>query len=626
MKGLIEMAQIPQINNSTSKSYSTNINNSARQTNGEQFDILQLTNPMQVQNSTEKDAGNAQTTMGQKNLAPLAAQNLKDPTLAVEVVKDIIGGELLSSAEANGYTELYGELEDLNKTLYLNPSDILKELRSQEEQSTMFSNSPFYDKLRSLAANNAEMRESIANLLKMLNLVSSREEMLGALSSNMRFLSEYFSPNKNLSSSLLLLSKQWGAEDAAQNFEILKNKTASLLKNVSDSLLNDERTQTLIPIVIHNLSKYNTNAKGIADAFSQLLSHLGTTEEKQALTADFVKLLGEMFTEKELSDILHNNYTTIQQKNQAENEIFSNKNINNSFFVNSDKISGYLSEALSDPQYVSEMFLDEFSADSFLKSMYLGKANGMQTIENMLSSMIADESVQQQLSSDMSHIKSMDELINYLNGIIGEMPDSAARQALYDGLDEIINHMALNEDSFNPKPHSAPQSSLEALTSFVEKNINHAALRSVDNFNASNLLQGMINAPGVLTPLSHFIIPIQIEDTKAFGELWVDNERNPDSEEIRNNYHIFLVFEEDTYGRFEVDVYAAGKDVSIGLYYPEGYGTENAAALKTKVARISAGLGYNTKNFNSAVLSEPRSLTEVFPKIAEKRRGMDVQA
>lgn len=149
---------------------------------------------------------------------------------------------------------------------------------------------------------------------------------------------------------------------------------------------------------------------------------------------------------------------------------------------------------------------------------------------------------------------------------------------------------------------SAP-STLDKLTDFIGKNINHEAIQSLDDFNASNLLQSLLNAPGVFTPLAHYILPLQIEDTKAFGELWVDNdENNPNNTPVgQKNYHLFLTFDVESIGRFEVDMYALGENINLSLLYPEKFGFK-IKKLTDKIDLIIRNIGYKPAKFETAVL------------------------
>ena len=129
------MPQIPQISDSASKSYSSTLtNNHGTASGGEQFTVDGANKPGQIQAASDKNtSNNPQTTMGQKDLIPLAVTISKNQTLAVETIKDIINADLLSTAKLNGYTELAGELENLNSSLYISTDQLLNEIIDQEE-------------------------------------------------------------------------------------------------------------------------------------------------------------------------------------------------------------------------------------------------------------------------------------------------------------------------------------------------------------------------------------------------------------------------------------------------------------------------------------------------------------
>ncbi|MDE6726751.1 MAG: hypothetical protein K2J80_02295, partial [Oscillospiraceae bacterium] len=275
------MAQIPQINNPiTSKNY----NYSPRQqdANTDPFDIVKLTGIGGAGGSSDS-ASKSRLEMGNRELIPLQVQVAKDPTLAVEMLKDLLNVEVLNQALVTGHTELYGSLQDLAKELYVTSDKLVEEIQNQEQQNTMFSGHEFYDVLREVAQTTGDpnTKELIGNLLKSINFAQNKNEILGALRANLKFLSEYYSPNEKLSQKLLDLSQKWGADDADEYFEYLKNDTLAILKDVSGSLLNDDKTQMLIPLITHNLSRYNNNPYMCKEYFNLLLTQItsGTLRE-----------------------------------------------------------------------------------------------------------------------------------------------------------------------------------------------------------------------------------------------------------------------------------------------------------------------------------------------------------
>jgi len=659
-------------------------NRSNSEQGGDAFSVSGAPKQEQLQAVNEKNAGNnAQTTMGQKDLIPLAVTSSKNQTLAVETVKDIIDTGLLATAKMNGYTELVGELEQLSASLYIPARDLLKEIGEQEKQNTMFSGDKFYDLLRELAKEaDGDQKEAIGNMLKAINFSQNRSEITTAVSANLKFLAEYFSPNRGLSGKLADLAEQWSSPDSQQNFAALRDQTSELLQNLSDSLLNDSHTQTLLPIVTHNLSKFNTNTSMIRENFNQLLTLIPNYEQRNELSRAFEGLLNKLINKdpdlipRSLRDdiaedsaaavpqefamqgqeqavegqkntpqnIPLDNYTTNEQKNQGENEILGNE------YQSDNTISAYLTNTLGNNDYVSQSGLLETDLTPFMEDLRSGSATPEETIKDILTSLIENEDVRNALDRQLSSIHSSGEMINFLNEILEAMPNNELTNKVYEALEEAVGqmpdlpdntedrvrddeerrHQGGGQQSMNDqgsRQMKEKSSSIQALTDFVEKNINHPALKSIDSFNASNLLQSMINAPGVLTPLAHYILPIQIENTRAFGELWVDNndESGATGKGGGNHYHLFLTFDVDTYGRFEVDVYANDNSVRVSMLHPPTF-ARNAENIVQRVTRIAAGTKYRIDDFQTGVLKEPHSLTQIFPKLTERRAGLNVKA
>lgn len=630
------MPQIPQINDSTGKSYSSTLtNNRGPASGGEQFTVDGTNKPAQVQAANDKNTNNnPQTTMGQKDLIPLAVSVSKNQTLAVETIKDIINADLLTTAKLNGYTELAGELENLSGSLYIAAGQLLDEIVEQEKHNTMFHDDKFYDLLRELTTNaNDDLKEAIGNMLKAINFSQNKNEITSALSSNLKFLAEYFSPNRGLSQNLASLAERWGSGEAETNFAALRNQTSDLLKNVSESLLNDQHTQTLLPIVIHNISKYNTNSTMLREYFGQLLTLVPSYEMRNELANAFESLLLKLGGGEGAYENTHNeaqsttpftNYTINPQENQVENSFFSKESQTFQIF------SSYLTENLSDNEYISDTGLQNADFSEYITDLHSGSEDGLSVVKNLMTSLIADDEVSLALSTTFNQISSMNELVDFLNAFLESMPEGALRENVFEVMDEAVQVLA-ETDPFNEaqaEKQAQRSSSIRALTDFVAKNINHPALKSIDSFNASNLLQSMINAPGVFTPLAHYILPIQVEDTRAFGELWVDNDDDSGVTGTNGNqkhYHLFLTFDIDTFGRFEVDVYANENSASVSLLHPVSFG-KNIDALINKINRIAAGAGYSISSFETGILKAPHNLSQVFPKLNERRAGLNVQA
>lgn len=666
------MAQIPQINNPiTAKNY--NYSSRPMDPNTEPFDIVKLAGVQGSGNSSSSGAC-SRLEMGNRELIPLQVQVAKDPTLAVETLKDLLNIEVLNQALINGHTELYGKLEDLAASLYVKPEELVQEIQNQEQQNTMFSGHEFYDVLREVAKTTTDpsTKELIGNLLKSINFAQNKNEILGALRANMKFLSEYFSPNEKLSAKLLNLSQEWGAADADKYFNYLKGETLAVMKDVSGSLLNDERTQMLIPLITHNLSRYNNSPYMCKEYFNLLLSQISSGTLRESLKNSFNRLYSAIFNKQKMTDpgdasqaaaqpensaadqaqeVPLDNYTTNSQQNQplTGNSTDKNENLNaeggeiqhideksgDDIGENAEELpelTGYekrLNESMSEKGYMAALKDSGYNIEQQLAAYSRGRQTGLQTLHNMVKGLFIDDKTGEmsaQFTQDFSKLHTIQEVIDKLNEVLRAMPDLPIRERLYGAFVDVIDKMALKNELPQHGVRPPVKSTLDSLTDFIQENINHPALKSLDSFNATNLLQSLLNAPGVFTPLAHYILPLDVDGTKAFGELWVDNdENNPNNTPgTQRNYHLFLTFDVESIGRFEVDLYALGDEVNLTLLYPQRF-EKQIEPMKDRINKVVRNVGYNTRTFETAPLKTPHNLTEIFPKIVDKRTTLNTR-
>ncbi len=666
------MAQIPQINNPiTAKNY--NYSSRPMDPNTEPFDIVKLAGVQGSGNSSSSGA-RSRLEMGNRELIPLQVQVAKDPTLAVETLKDLLNIEVLNQALINGHTELYGKLEDLAASLYVKPEELVQEIQNQEQQNTMFSGHEFYDVLREVAKTTTDpsTKELIGNLLKSINFAQNKNEILGALRANMKFLSEYFSPNEKLSAKLLNLSQEWGAADADKYFDYLKGETLAVMKDVSGSLLNDERTQMLIPLITHNLSRYNNSPYMCKEYFNLLLSQISSGTLRESLKNSFNRLYSAIFNKQKMTDpgdasqaaaqpensaadqaqeVPLDNYTTNSQQNQplTGNSTDKNENLNaegdeiqhideksgDDIGENAEELpelTGYekrLNESMSEKGYMAALKDSGYNIEQQLAAYSRGRQTGLQTLHDMVKGLFIDDKTGEmsaQFTQDFSKLHTIQEVIDKLNEVLRAMPDLPIRERLYGAFVDVIDKMALKNELPQHGVRPPVKSTLDSLTDFIQENINHPALKSLDSFNATNLLQSLLNAPGVFTPLAHYILPLDVDGTKAFGELWVDNdENNPNNTPgTQRNYHLFLTFDVESIGRFEVDLYALGDEVNLTLLYPQRF-EKQIEPMKDRINKVVRNVGYNTRTFETAPLKTPHNLTEIFPKIVDKRTTLNTR-
>lgn len=798
------MPQIPQISGPLTGGKTLTSGNSGSNTpQGADAFSLNGVNPVQ-----------RPTTVGQKGSANVGDNNpdisanakgslgvpvAKDPSMAVETLHDVFSGDLLENAKLNGYTELVGEIDDLTKAIYINPDKLMNEILTQEKDNTVFAGNTLFDILRQISAGAGEdTKELVANLLKSLNYAMSRNDIITAIKSNIRFLADYFGQNTTLSKNLNALYEKWNAGDPTENFEALKNETAALMRTISGSLQSDSRTEVLVPLVTHNLSRYNTNEYMMKEAFSQLMSQVPSASVRDALSKSFALYVSDLIknnaegytnaplTSKDVSAekaaiIIYlsklagnseergeshssaaasfgaggestvqsssdsipginqpadsssedsaqnipqiqgqeaaspNGVSQPQEQGQGEGTVsqsgtnqpqvqgentVSQNGVNqphsqeeqflldqyglpvldddgNPIPLNSEQTTlnptagnpppengqntasnsvaqpdspetaALKSDAGRDIGRERDMQTDEktsFDSEKYRRTVSISDTRISYTVQNFKSGVIKGKDAIDQLlnllipksSPDVAEVihtavngtDNLSEMVNFLNKVLENVPDIPERQTLCDAFEEILGVMAKNQEMPTQKFSGYESETMKALTAFIDKNVNHPAIRGIDNFNASNLLQSMLNAPGVFTPLAHYIIPLQVEDTRAFGEFWVDNDNSSSSgggEGEEKHFHLFLTFDVEAVGRFEVDAYSKGNKLNLSVLYPKSY-RYRVPSLTDKITKIAAGVGYNIENFKTGILIKPHTLAETFPRIKENRRSFDVKA
>lgn len=212
----------------------------------------------------------------------------------------------------------------------------------------------------------------------------------------------------------------------------------------------------------------------------------------------------------------------------------------------------------------------------------------------------------------------LNKLIDNLSIILNSVRDMDKKIILAQNLNEILGNLT-NAEGINYKPPT----SMANLMDFLAKNLNDPSLKSLSAMSRSDIMQGLLSAPGALTPLLHYLVPINDDGFKAFGELWAD----PDAENADGTggaNHLFLCFDIEEVGYFELELRTSGKKLNVQLLCPSG--TESVfKPLKDSIPLIASANGYNAENTQIGTIVKRRDLTQVFPKIQDRRSGLNVK-
>lgn len=572
---------------------------------GEVFDLSDLTKAGSTRKVGDAASGESSGLQGKNtSLARPPLRILSELSSASSQLQALLSDELLSEVSKTGDSLLQQKLESLHDATLLSPNEILSEIEKQTEGTVLF-RGELFDILRSLMQDSPSqaLQDAIVDLLKAYNNSISSHDILDAISSNLSNLSDLFAGNDKIVEQLLMLSAEFRNADSVSNFNALTEKTIVTLAGLEKSLLSNNTTRSLSALIIHNLSRYNPDPELISLAKMDLLSQITDSALRQKLDGEIDELMRDI--------------SSMRMRSDSSDEILL-------------KLSLFLEKSLSSSTYLDLIEDRNGGLAKYYNNLVIrhsnGNEGGLSAIISMIRSLLAGEqgqSLSPQIPLIFESVHSLDALVDKLNQILKNIPDDALRQNLYDNFVKIIDLMNENNEPIITRMQAHHLGSLGNLTEFLSANVNDASVNALSNFNPTSLLQGLIASPSFFTPLLHFLLPLIHDDTKAFGELWVDNDC--EDNDGGKGSHMLLAFAIEPIGNFELELYQMDSEISISLYCPPEY-ADNFSSLKPSIASIVKQAGYSARGLHIAPLERNRTLAEVFPKIASRRAGLDVKA
>lgn len=248
------------------------------------FNIQDVNKVIQTHNQSEILK---QNTGSLENDAPSILMNLlKDPSVTVSYLKNIfLLEEIVKLLPANNAT-VTQEIEQFFQTLLIQSDEIVPEMKKQEQASTMF-HGEIFDFLRQMINENpehAELQWAVATVLKAINNLMAKEDILDAVANSLGFLMQNLKTSKSLSEKLETLIDQYRQKGASANFEELKAQTMQLLKEIEDSILFTPKLSKIVSIIIYNLSRHHDDSDYLFESAYYLRQFL-TPQQRHTFSA-----------------------------------------------------------------------------------------------------------------------------------------------------------------------------------------------------------------------------------------------------------------------------------------------------------------------------------------------------
>lgn len=585
----------------------------------------------------------------------------KDPALSAVLLKGLVSGSAIAVLQESGNTELLNKVTEFASEILLLPDDVTEDLVRQQDEATIFSGG-LWSELKGMLDGmkdsplSEEMNLVIMDFLKATAAAESRESVLLSISAGLRYLAGETAQSKEVVSLLLQTADRLTAE----NFSEVKGDVQALVNYLEQSLLLNDKTQNLLSLITYNLSRFSGSSTAVSDSFQAVLSMAPNAETADKLSMLFAEFIVDSKLPQDVKLDAMSNFTmiTAAATTPTDEEIAAQANaavrpgeadnaetaeagvpdnaekaVENAAGKAAETASGRAaSAAITLASKRSMIMLTERVANavnSSIKNIPHEKLSGIMsgtdasdgtnTLREIFGQILPNNAKggMETILKAFENDRDLNRLIDRLSVIVNKVEDMDSKIILAQGINLVLSDMA-QAAGINYKPPTA----MENMLDFLAKNINDPSLKSLSAMNRPEMIQGLLSAPGVFTPLLHFLVPMNMDGLRAFGELWAD----PDAGGTKageNGNHLFLCFDIENAGYFELEVYTYGKNINVSLMCPEG--TEKFyQPLKSKIPAIAEACGYSADKMLIEPLKRRRDLTNVFPKLKGRRSGLNV--
>jgi len=165
---------------------------------------------------------------------------------------------------------------------------------------------------------------------------------------------------------------------------------------------------------------------------------------------------------------------------------------------------------------------------------------------------------------------------------------------------------------------------IETLVNIISRGMDSKSPQNQAVF--TNIMQSMLTNESVYMPLLHIMIPADIGGQMFFSEIWADPDAENDSQSANGaerSVKLLIKFDIKNVGFFEMIISAKDTSVDLQLFYPESF-TKMEGRIKAGINEIAQRNGLTLSSFTLDKMTAPKAISEVFPKIYERKNAVNV--
>ena len=172
-----------------------------------------------------------------------------------------------------------------------------------------------------------------------------------------------------------------------------------------------------------------------------------------------------------------------------------------------------------------------------------------------------------------------------------------------------------------------PNSTIEKMINIISDTLRSQESTPAEIRQAELLLLSMLQNQNSLMNVLHFVLPMAEPDgSHVMAEIYVDpdNEEKSRKNSEERSVKLFLCFDSERHGSFEMSFLQTGETVNFSLWCPANL-VMAIRGQRRSLAEMMAAHGYSMLRFDVEEFREPHSVGEVFPALLRQKVGMDVR-
>lgn len=306
------------------------------------------------------------------------------------------------------------------------------------------------------------------------------------------------------------------------------------------------------------------------------------------------------------------------------NDLVSNKHVLQNIMGNLNNISRYMSPKFRLPleEMINKMDVNLENGDT---------SENMNILRNEIVPYLSDYI---RNTHDMGKIRDLITLLtlntaryengdkeSFISAFRTLMGFNSIREKLGNGDVREITDIMLNFDLNKSTNHEL----IDKLISIIENGmVGKAGLEHKEVF--QNIVSSILINESVYMPLVHFMIPAEVNGGKFFSEIWIDpNEGNSkDQEENEKRMKFLIKFDIKDLGFFDLIMLYQKEKIELQIYCPEQL-MPMEKVIKGGLDDIMKANGISFHSIYIEKMKKPKTLSEVFPKIHERKNAINVK-